>query len=183
MSLSVVLDVDCVRSSTASRIPTRNGSGAGYDLCAAKDVLIVPPLHYVLLLAVMCAAYAANVLLPACVVLVLYVVGVLRCTWRVTQIVETGLSVAIPAGYYGRIAERSGWALKGLSVAAGVIDSDFRSVIGVVVRAVGWFPVRVRQHDRIAQLIFEQHGVVTFHERQCLSETARGASGFGSSGR
>lgn len=98
--------------------------------------------------------------------------------------VKTGLSVSIPSGFYGRIAPRSGLALKqGVDVLAGVIDPDYRGEILCLLINHGTLPIEIQNGDRIAQLIIEQAALahaVWFEE---LSLTQRNASGFGSTGR
>ena len=69
---------------------------------------------------------------------------------------KTGLSLAIPSGYYGRVAPRSGLALKkGIDVMAGVIDADYRGELGVILINLGEEPVQINAGDKIAQLIIE----------------------------
>eukprot|EP00928_Gymnodinium_smaydae_P022314 TRINITY_DN1878_c0_g2_i1.p1 TRINITY_DN1878_c0_g2~~TRINITY_DN1878_c0_g2_i1.p1 ORF type:complete len:493 (-),score=133.23 TRINITY_DN1878_c0_g2_i1:178-1656(-) len=98
-------------------------------------------------------------------------------------IVKTGLAVAVPAGTYARIAPRSGLAAKRMiDVGAGVVDSDYRGEVGVVLFNHGTedFPVAVG--DRIAQMIVECVDMAACSEVELLDDTARGAGGFGSTG-
>lgn len=99
-------------------------------------------------------------------------------------LINTGLSLEIPYGFYGRIAPRSGLALKhGVDVLAGVIDSSYRGPLGVVLYNTDKdkeFVVNVG--DRIAQIIFEQHWNFKMEEVSDLSDTSRSNNGFGSSG-
>lgn len=99
-------------------------------------------------------------------------------------LVKTDLQVAIPKGCYGRIAPRSGLALKhGLDVGAGVVDADYRGPLGVVMFNLGHEDFRVAVGDRVAQLICEKIEVPEIVE--CpggLGETLRGEGGFGSTG-
>jgi len=100
-------------------------------------------------------------------------------------VVRTGIAVVIPAGYYGRVAPRSGLAVKHrIDVCAGVIDSDYRGEIGVVLsQGNGWTPsYTVKAGDRIAQLILEKIATPPVEEVGDLDETARGSGGFGSTG-
>jgi dUTP pyrophosphatase len=98
-------------------------------------------------------------------------------------LIKTGLAVAIPDGYYGRIAPRSGWAHKaGIDVLAGVIDSDYRGEIGVILINHGEEAFAVRPGDRIAQLIFECADRFQPEFCQQLPDTSRGDGGFGSTG-
>lgn len=98
-------------------------------------------------------------------------------------LIKTGLAVAIPDGYYGRVAPRSGWALKhGIDVLAGVIDSDYRGEIGVILINHDEDRFRIDHGERIAQLIFECADRMSPAWCQQLPETQRGGGGFGSTG-
>lgn len=102
------------------------------------------------------------------------------------RIVPTGLSVEIPPGYEMQIRPRSGLALKhGLSLpnTPGTIDSDYRGPLGVILINLGDAPVTIGHGDRIAQAVIAPVIQVTFEETDVLSDTARGAGGFGSTGR
>lgn len=94
--------------------------------------------------------------------------------------VRTGIAVAIPEGYYGRIAPRSGLARKnGVSVYGGVLDSSYRGEILVLLTAKNLLVIN--PGDRIAQLIIEKIATPTPVWGE-LDATARGEGGFGSSG-
>ena len=94
---------------------------------------------------------------------------------------KTGLSVAIPIGFYGRIAPRSGLASKhGLDVLAGVIDSDYRGEIRCLLYNTGDEPIKLSAGSKICQLILEQIITPEAAWATDLDETARGAGGFGS---
>jgi len=98
-------------------------------------------------------------------------------------VARTGLAVAIPPGFYGRIAPRSGLAAKwGLDVLAGVIDSDYRGEICCLLYNTGDEPIHLPAGSKICQLIVEQ--IITPEAAWVtdLDETARGAGGFGSTG-
>ena len=98
-------------------------------------------------------------------------------------VVKTGLSIAIPNGCYGRIAPRSGLAVKKfIDIGAGVIDADYRGEIGVVMFNHSDEDLKVKQGDRIAQLILEKISTPEVKETVDLSSTVRGSQGFGSSG-
>lgn len=98
-------------------------------------------------------------------------------------LVRTDISIEIPKGYYGRVAPRSGLALKnGIDVFAGVIDSGFRGAIGVILFNSGGEDFEVSIGDRIAQLIIEAHYNFPIVETDNLSETSRNEGGFGSTG-
>ena len=96
---------------------------------------------------------------------------------------RTGLAVAIPAGFYGRIAPRSGLAAKkGLDVLSGVIDSDYRGEILCLLYNTGDEIINLPAGSKICQLIIEQIITPDAEWATELDETARGASGFGSTG-
>jgi dUTP pyrophosphatase len=97
--------------------------------------------------------------------------------------VRTGLSVAIPHRFYGRVAPRSGLAVKhGLDVLAGVIDSDYRGEIVCALINHGDEPFEIETGMRIAQLIIESITTPTPIWSEDLKETERGSGGFGSTG-
>jgi len=100
------------------------------------------------------------------------------------KLIKTGIGVAIPEGYYGRIAPRSGLAYKhGIDVLAGVIDSGYRNEIGVILINFGDKSVDIENGDRIAQLIIEQCFDAEFAEvEDFLDQSDRGTGGFGSTG-
>ena len=96
---------------------------------------------------------------------------------------RTGLAVAIPPGFYGRVAPRSGLALKqGLDVLAGVIDSDYRGELCCVLYNTGDEPIQLPAGTKICQLIVEQIIMPEATWAADLDETARRAGGFGSTG-
>ena len=100
-------------------------------------------------------------------------------------VVGTGVSVRVPEGTYGRVAPRSGLAVKhGIDVLAGVIDRDYSGEVRVVLINHGDEPYVVEAGARIAQLIIERimipKTVVTL--ATTVSETSRGSCGFGSTG-
>ncbi|MDQ1558966.1 MAG: dUTP pyrophosphatase [Pyrinomonadaceae bacterium] len=98
--------------------------------------------------------------------------------------VRTGLSVAIPRGFYGRVAPRSGLAVKhGLDVLAGVIDSDYRGELLCALVNHGRESLTLEAGQRVAQLIVEAIITPAPAWADALDETARGAGGFGSTGR
>jgi dUTP pyrophosphatase len=93
------------------------------------------------------------------------------------------LAAAIPKGFYGRVAPRSGLAVKhGLDVLAGVIDSDYRGEIICALINHGDEPLQIEEGTRIAQLVIE--AIITPEPvwSEDLSETERGRAGFGSTG-
>ena len=100
--------------------------------------------------------------------------------------VATGFAIAIPHGYEVQVRPRSGLALKhGLSVlnTPGTIDSDYRGEVKVILANLGGEPFEVVRGERIAQLVPAPVQRAGFQEVEDLDETARGAGGFGSTGR
>lgn len=100
--------------------------------------------------------------------------------------VPTGIAVAIPPGYAGWVLPRSGHARRhgvGVVNAPGLIDSGYRGEIEVLLVNHGHEPVTFEPGDRIAQLVVVPVPDVTWVETDQLDDTARGAGGFGSSGR
>lgn len=99
-------------------------------------------------------------------------------------VVATGISVQLPPGVYGRVAPRSGLAVKnGLHVGAGVIDPDYTGEIKVVLFNHDENPFVVKPGYRIAQLILERCETPTVEEVTVLeNQSERGAGGFGSTG-
>ena len=94
---------------------------------------------------------------------------------------RTGLAVAIPPGFYGRVAPRSGLAAKnGLDVLAGVIDSDYRGELCCLLYNTGDEVISLPAASKICQLIIEQIITPEAVWANDLDSTARGAGGFGS---
>ena len=101
-------------------------------------------------------------------------------------ICPTGLRVEIPFGYEMQIRPRSGLATKqGITLpnTPGTIDSDYRGPLGVALINLGDAPYTIAHGDRIAQMIVAPVVQVGFEVVEALGETARGAGGFGSTGR
>ena len=99
-------------------------------------------------------------------------------------LIRTDLCFSIPDGYYGRVAPRSGFSWKKHThVGAGVIDSDYRGNVRVLVFNLGTEDVVVTKGDRIAQLILEKITTPPIRVVPMVDETSRGASGFGSTGK
>jgi deoxyuridine 5'-triphosphate nucleotidohydrolase len=102
---------------------------------------------------------------------------------RARVLAHTGLSVAIPDGFYGRVAPRSGLASKhGLDVLSGVIDADYRGEIICLLYNTGNETIVLPAGSKMCQLITEQIIMPTPQWEEELEETARGAGGFGSTG-
>ena len=110
------------------------------------------------------------------------------CSWvdvvisaRGHAAVPTGVRVAIPSGHYGRIAARSGLAVRnGITVGAGVIDRDYRGIIAAVLFNNSDQDFVVQKGERIAQLILEKCSTPEVEIVEDLDETDRGEGGFGS---
>lgn len=102
-----------------------------------------------------------------------------------TQFIHTGISVEIPEGYCGLVFARSSMGAKrGLAPAnkVGVIDADYRGEIMVTLHNHSEIPAAVEPGERIAQLAIVPFLKAEFEESDELSDTARGAGGFGSTG-
>jgi dUTP pyrophosphatase len=96
---------------------------------------------------------------------------------------RTGLAVAIPKGHYGRIAPRSGLALRtGLDVLSGVIDADYRGEIGCLLYNTGDETIELPAQSKICQLIIEKIITPEAVWADEIDETDRGSDGFGSTG-
>ena len=101
------------------------------------------------------------------------------------RLIPTGLIFEIPEGYEGQVRPRSGLALKhGLSIvnSPGTIDSDFRGEVGIVLINHGAEPYVVEPLSRIAQIVISRVEQVEIEEADALTETSRGAGGYGSTG-
>lgn len=101
------------------------------------------------------------------------------------RVVSTDLCLDIPPNCYGRIAPRSGLAVKyGIDIGAGVIDEDYTGIIKVVVFNFGDEQYTIDIGDRIAQLICERIFIPRLYEGKNISkESERGTKGFGSTGQ
>src|ERR1700683_2086265 len=98
--------------------------------------------------------------------------------------VATGLAIQLESGYEAQVRPRSGLALKhSITVNFGTIDPGYRGEIRVVMFNLGTNDYIVEQGDRIAQLIVAPYVAVEWDESDDLNDSARGAGGFGSSGR
>ena len=91
--------------------------------------------------------------------------------------------MAVPEGNYARIAPRSGLACKNfIDVGAGVVDSDYRGEVKVLLFNHGSDDFKISIGDRIAQCIIEKYTMTTILEVEDLNTTERGEAGFGSTG-
>lgn len=101
-------------------------------------------------------------------------------------LIPTGLFVELPAGYEMQVRPRSGLAAKyGLTVlnAPGTIDADYRGEVKVILANLSNEEFTVQDGERIAQLVVAQHAQVEWEPSENLSDTSRGAGGFGSTGK
>jgi dUTP pyrophosphatase len=100
-------------------------------------------------------------------------------------LVPTGLRLQIPRGLEAQVRPRSGLAARnGVTVlnTPGTIDSDYRGEVQVILVNLGQEEFRIRNGDRIAQMVFSPVVRVTFQARPSIDQTARGSGGFGSTG-
>jgi dUTP pyrophosphatase len=102
------------------------------------------------------------------------------------RLIPTGLFMEIPVGYEVQIRPRSGLAYKhGITVlnTPGTIDSDYRGEVGVLLVNLSQEAFTVENGERIAQMVVAAHGQVAWEPVSELSDTNRGAGGFGSTGK
>ena len=101
-------------------------------------------------------------------------------------LVPTGLSIALPAGFEAQVRPRSGLAAKhGITVlnTPGTIDADYRGEIKVILVNLSNEPFEIVPGERIAQMVIARHEQVEWEQVEELDATARGAGGFGSTGK
>lgn len=101
-------------------------------------------------------------------------------------LVPTGLFVELPAGYEMQVRPRSGLAAKyGLTVlnAPGTVDADYRGEVKVILANLSNEEFTINDGERVAQLVVAQHAQVEWEVAEELSDTERGAGGFGSTGK
>jgi dUTP pyrophosphatase len=102
------------------------------------------------------------------------------------KLIPTGLSISLPDGYEAQVRPRSGLAYKkGITVlnSPGTIDADYRGDIGVILINLSNEDFTIEDGERIAQLVVAPFTKVIWHEVSELTETNRGAGGFGSTGK
>lgn len=100
-------------------------------------------------------------------------------------IIGTGLFIELPIGFEAQVRPRSGLAAKkGITVlnSPGTVDADYRGEIGVILVNLSSEPFTVENGERIAQLVIAKHERAEWLEAELLTETSRGAGGFGSTG-
>lgn len=101
-------------------------------------------------------------------------------------LVPTGLHIELPIGYEAQIRPRSGLAYKhgiGIVNSPGTIDADYRGEIKVLLVNLSDTPFVINDGDRIAQMVIAKHETITWENVEELSDTARGAGGYGHTGK
>ena len=99
------------------------------------------------------------------------------------RLIPTGLSLEVPPGFEVQIRPRSGLSRRGVVVAFGTVDADYRGEVRVNMSLPAGGQFLVRQGERIAQLVVAPVVLSDVEETEELSDTARGEGGFGSTGR
>ena len=102
------------------------------------------------------------------------------------KLIATGLLMELPQGYEAQVRPRSGLAIKnGITVlnTPGTIDADYRGEIGVILVNLSAEAFTINNGDRIAQMVIAKHETAVWDEVAELSETDRGAGGFGSTSK
>ena len=101
-------------------------------------------------------------------------------------LIPTGLFIELPPGYEAQVRPRSGLSIqKGITVlnSPGTVDADYRGEIKVIVINLSTEDFIVEDGERIAQMVIAQHATIEWENSVTLEETARGAGGFGSTGK
>ena len=97
--------------------------------------------------------------------------------------IDTGIHLQLPGFFEAQVRPRSGLSLKqGLVTVLGTIDADYRGSVGVIVHNISNEVLKVRNGDRIAQLVIAPVAQIRFETADSLDETKRGSGGFGSTG-
>jgi deoxyuridine 5'-triphosphate nucleotidohydrolase len=105
---------------------------------------------------------------------------------RGMAVIPTGISIAIPEGYHIDIRPRSGLAAKyGVSLVntPGLIDSDYRGDLGIILINHGDDAFDIKHGDRIAQIVLMKHETIEWENVETLPDSVRGEGGFGSTGK
>jgi len=101
------------------------------------------------------------------------------------RLIPTGLFMALPPGFEAQVRPRSGLAIKhGITVlnTPGTIDADYRGEVCVILINLSDEPFVIADGERIAQMVIARHEQAEWEPMEVLSETERGAGGFGHSG-
>lgn len=104
-------------------------------------------------------------------------------TAHTTIVVPTGISMEIPEGFVGLIWDKSSIGTKGLKTLGGVVDSEYRGEVKVVVHNLNNEDIIFEHGQKIAQMLIQKVELVDIEEVADLSSTVRGEGGFGSTGR
>ena len=99
-----------------------------------------------------------------------------------TKKIRSGIALEIPEGYFMKLEGRSGFSAKGMITPGGVIDSDYRGEVHIVLHNTTKLPFAIEKGDRIAQGVLMAIQQASFREVYELSETSRGSGGFQSTG-
>lgn len=102
------------------------------------------------------------------------------------RLIPTGISIELPQGYEAQVRPRSGLALKkGITCvnSPGTIDSDYRGEVGAILINLSAEAQVIEHGERVAQMVIAKYITAIFEEVTVLSETERGAGGFGSTGK
>ena len=113
----------------------------------------------------------------------LYSAKTITISTQTREVVPTDLKIELPRNSYGQIAPRSGLALKGLDIGAGVIDQDYRGNLKVLLINNRTTRYEVREGERVAQLLVKPILNPTIEMVEELTESTRGDRGFGSTGK
>ncbi|MFA6252913.1 MAG: dUTP diphosphatase [Patescibacteria group bacterium] len=98
-------------------------------------------------------------------------------------VVETGVAIAVPLGYWGNVRDRGGLPAKhGLHTMGGVFDSNYRGEVQIIMINLGREDYQIKKGDRIAQMLIEKHEDIEIQEVEELDQTNRGENRFASSG-
>ncbi len=103
-----------------------------------------------------------------------------------TALIPTGFAIALPEGFEAQVRPRSGLALKHQVTvlnSPGTIDADYRGEVKVILTNFGKNDFVISRGERIAQLVIARYSRIEWQERDSLDDTARGAGGFGHTGR
>ena len=98
-------------------------------------------------------------------------------------VVETGVAIAVPLGYWGNVRDRGGLPAKhGLHTMGGVFDSNYRGEVQIIMINLGREDYKISKGDRIAQMLIEKHEDIEIQEVEELDQTNRDENRFASSG-
>mgnify|MGYP003641464259 CR=1 FL=1 len=100
-----------------------------------------------------------------------------------TKLISTGIAMSIPKNFVGLIWDRSSMGVKGIHRHAGVIDSSYRGEVKVCLHNGTERVYKIKNGDRIAQLLIQETPIFRLHEVKELDSTERGSGGFGSTGK